>query len=93
MSIIRINEFQAKEGQGSDLLELLNSSAPIPASTEGLHSYQILQNLNDPTRIVVIETWDTVEAHQRSAKKIPVSVFEKAVRMMSTPPKGDYYRS
>jgi len=93
MSITRINEFQAKEGQGDKVRELLNSYAPVLRSSDGFHSRQVLQNISNPTRIVVIEVWDTIHAHQTAAKKITVNAFERTMMLLASPPKGEYYRA
>ena len=93
MSITRINEFQAKEGQGDKVRELLNSFASVLRSSDGFHSRQVLQNVSDLTRIVVIEVWDSIQAHQAAAKTIPVNTFERTMMHLASPPKGEYYRS
>ena len=91
MSIIRINEYQAKEGKGDVLRETLNSFDPIFKSIDGYHSHQVLQNVDDPTRIVVIEVWDSIHAHQVSLKKIPIHAYEKTMQLLTGTPKGAYY--
>lgn len=92
MSITRIAENQAKEGEGDKLRELLHSFAPLLSSSGGFHSHQVLQNISDPTRIVVIEVWDSIQAHQAAAQKIPVNAFERTMMLLASRPKGEYYR-
>ncbi len=91
MSITRINEFQAQEGQGEALRDLIESFVPLIESSDGCQSCQLLQSLEDPTRIVVIEVWDSTEAHQASIKNIPPGALQEAMKLLAGPPKGGYY--
>lgn len=93
MSITRINEFQAQAGQGERLRDLIDSFVPVISASEGCHSCQLLQGMDDATRIVVIEVWDSVEAHQASVKNIPPDALAEARKVLAGPPKGAYYRT
>lgn len=92
MSIFRINEFQAKEGQGDLLLETLKSYDSIFKFLNGYQSLQVLQSVEDPDRVVVIEGWDSIDAHQTAVKKTPVHAFETVMRLLADSPTGAYYR-
>lgn len=91
MSVTRINEFQAREGQGDALRDLVKSFVPMLEASEGCQSCQLLQNQDDSTKIVVIEVWDSVEAHQASVKNIPQDAMHKAMKLLAGTPKGGYY--
>ena len=91
MSITRINEFQAQEGKGEALRDLIHSFVPMIESSDGCYSCQVLQSQEDPTRIVVIEVWDSTEAHQASMKNIPPGALQEAMTLLAGPPKGGYY--
>ena len=93
MSIVRINEFQAQEGQGDALRDLIGSFVPFIEGSEGCISCQLLQHIEEPTRIVVVETWESTEAHQASLKNIPPGVFEQARTLLAAPPTGGYFRT
>ena len=93
MSITRINTFQAQEGQGNALRDLIGSFVPVIEASEGCLSCRLLQNQNDPAQIVVIEVWESTEAHQASMKNIPPGALEAAMKLLAAPPKGAYYRS
>ena len=93
MSITRINEFQAQDEQGDALRDLIQSFVPMIAGSEGCQSCQVLQGQDDPTRILVIEVWDSVAAHQASMKNIPPSALGQAMTLLAGPPKGAYYHS
>lgn len=91
MAITRINEFQAKEEKGNQLWELLQSVKSVIKADPHCQDCQMLRNHDDPTKMVVIEIWDSVAAHQASTQKIPVHLFEKAMRLVVQRPTGGYY--
>jgi len=91
MSITRINEFQAKPGRSDSLRDFLSSIMPLIESLEGCQSCQLLQSLDDPNRMVIIEVWDSVEARKASVKNIPPGSFEKMMKLLAGPPKREYY--
>ena len=91
MSVTRINEFQAKDGQHETLRAFLTSIISMVESSAGCRSCQLLRHNDDPARLVIIEVWDSVEAHQASVKHIPLGTIEKAITMFAGPPKGAYY--
>jgi quinol monooxygenase YgiN len=94
MRIFRIGEFQAVSGKGDALLKFLNSSfVPVIEASVGWLAYQVLQRQDDPDRIMIIETWESVEAHQVSAKGIPPAVLEDVRPLLAQPPAGGYYLS
>lgn len=92
MNITRINEFHAKEDKGDDLRKFLVSIISIIESSAGCRSCRLLQCLDEPTRLVVIEIWDSVEAHQASVKSIPPDSFAEIMKMLAEIPKGAYFR-
>ena len=92
MSITRINEFHAKDGKDNDLRKFLTSVIPLIESSAGCQSYHLLQCLDDPTRLVVIEIWESVEAHQTSVKNIPSDNFAEIMKILVETPKGAYFR-
>lgn len=91
MSVTRINEFRAKDGEDDSLYALLASFLPIIASADGCQSCQLLHKLDDPARLVIIEAWDSVEAHQAAAEMIAPQNLEKAQELLACPPRGAYY--
>lgn len=92
MSITRINEFQAKDGEQDHLQNFLTSIIQTIQSSKGCQSCKLVQSLEDPARFVIIEIWNDVEAHQASVKNIPPASFAKVMEMLAEMPKGAYYR-
>ena len=93
MSITRINEFEARAGQEETLHTLLQSILPTIEASEGCRACRLLQHLDDPAKFVVIEEWDSAEAHQASVKDIPPGVLQEAMTLLAAPPKGAYYQT
>ncbi len=91
MSVIRINQFNAKDGQGDKVREILRSFDSIFKSNAGYESHQVLQSVDDPNQIVVIEVWESIAAHQAAAQRIPVHAFEQVMRLLNGRPSGEYY--
>ena len=93
MDITRISQFRAHEGQGDALRDHFRPFLPAIAATEGCRSCQLLQDEEDPTRIVIIETWESIEAHKESLKRIPPSAMEDTMKLLAERPAGSYYHS
>lgn len=91
MSITRINEFQAQPGKAGDLRELIGSFLPMIESSAGCLTCRLLQSTAEPERIVVLESWESVEAHQAATREIPPETLEAAMALLAGPPRGDYY--
>jgi len=92
MSVTRINQFQAREGQGAALREVIASFLPSIRAAAGNQGCRLLQGEDDPDRVVVIEEWDSVPDHRAAAEGIPADALAKAKELMDGPPKGGYFR-
>jgi quinol monooxygenase YgiN len=92
MSITRINEFKAKEGQVEALLANLQISVPKIRTSQGCLSCRVLQHMERPSSIVIIEEWASEEAHEQAVKAIPVSVLQETMKLVTEPPYGEPYR-
>lgn len=92
MSITRINEFRAVAGS-SDLLrdDFIKSLVPLIEASADCLSCQLLQSQKDPHHIILIEVWDSVEAHQASLKNVPPEIFHQIRVLLAVPPTGEYY--
>ena len=91
MRITRINDFHAKDGESDGLRRFLISIIPLIESSAGCQSCQLLQGLEDLTRFVIVEIWESVEAHQASVKNIPPGNFAEIMKMLAERPKGAYF--
>ncbi len=92
MSVTRINEFLAQEGQGETLRKLIQSFQADIEASQGCHSCKVLQSKQNADSVVVIEIWDSVEDHEASVKNIPVEALQAAMKLLAAPPKGEYFQ-
>jgi quinol monooxygenase YgiN len=91
MSITRINEFTAKQDQGDRLRDLLSSLLADLDTVAGCRSCQVLQSTEHSTRIVVLEVWDSVEAHRASVQDISPDDVAQLMPLLDSAPKGEYF--
>lgn len=92
MGIVRINEFKALDGRGEDLHGLLARALPTIEAASGCRSARLLRSDDDATTFVVVEEWDSVEAHRDSLRSIPSEALADALQLLAEPPAGRYYR-
>ena len=91
MSVKRIGQVQAKEGCIDDLREFMKSILPLIRGSEGCLSCELLQNQADTSKFLMVEVWESVEAHQASVKVIPPAKLDEIRSLLAAPPSGDYY--
>lgn len=91
--ITRINTFEAKSGQAAELREFLGSVIDLIVAAPGCRSVELLRSRDDPARLAIVETWDSLDAHQAAASRIPPALMQKAMTLFASPPVGSYYES
>ena len=57
----------------------------------GCLSCHLLQSQASERQFVVVETWESVEAHQQAAKAIPQERVQAVVALLDGLPNGGYY--
>jgi quinol monooxygenase YgiN len=91
MSITRINEFRAKDGKAEELRVFLAALIPTIAAIAGCQSCQLLQHHDEPTRLIVLEIWESIAAHQASVQHIPPEALAEVMTLLDGRPTGAYY--
>ncbi|OGB26637.1 MAG: hypothetical protein A3I66_03585 [Burkholderiales bacterium RIFCSPLOWO2_02_FULL_57_36] len=91
MSITRINEFRAMEGNSDLLLDQLILLVPVIEAAQGCLSCQLLQSQKSRNHFILIEVWDDAHSHQASLKDISPEVFHEVRKYLAAPPTGEYY--
>lgn len=91
MSITRFNEFRAQPDKVAELREFLSTVAAGIALLPGCQSSQLLQSHADPARFVVLEVWDSIEAHQASARNIAPESIAQLMKLIDGRPQGEYF--
>lgn len=92
MSITRLNHFEAKLGREGELKDLLASIIGIVRGSPGCSSCQLLEAVDQATKLVIVEEWDNVQAHQDAAKLVPPEKLQAAVGLLAQRPAGEYYK-
>jgi quinol monooxygenase YgiN len=93
MSIVRINEFKTSPEKSESLKNFLRGVIEEIKDAPGCLECKLLIGYDDGSRLVIVETWESVAAHQAAAKIIPPERLAEAMSMFTTPPRGAYYRS
>jgi quinol monooxygenase YgiN len=91
MPITRINEFTAPPDKATELGEFLRSVIALILDAPGCRSCQLLHHHDDPVRYAIIEVWDSIEAHQAAASRIPPDLLAQARALFAEPARGAYY--
>lgn len=91
MSITRINNFRAREHCAAELKNFLTGILPAIRASAGCLSCELLQDHADPTRIVIVEVWESIEAHRESLSQVPPDSIRQAKQFLAEAPSGGYY--
>ncbi len=91
MAIVRINNFEAKAGDGDALFEKLKALTPMISGFEGCTSCRVVRGQDNANQIVTIEGWENVEAHKASLTSVPPETFAPVMALLAGAPSGAYY--
>jgi quinol monooxygenase YgiN len=91
MSITRLTHFHAQADQAQALRDFLRSVVALIEGAPGCRSCALLGQHDDASRLVVVEVWDSVQAHQASVSRIPPEKLKESQRLLAEPPAGTYY--
>lgn len=92
MSITRINTFRALDDHVDELKSFLLALLPTIRASSGCQSCQLLQDQTIPSRMVIIEIWDSIEAHHDSLQHVSQASIDQVKTMLASPPVGGYYQ-
>jgi len=51
----------------------------------------LLEAQEEPNQLVVVEVWESVEAHQAAVMLVPRDLLERAMGLFAKPARGAYY--
>jgi len=92
MSVGRIGEMVAQAGKEKELQAFIQTVVvPAIKASAGGQACQVYQNQSDPTRFMIVEMWDSIEAHQASVKNIKPEAMAKVKTLLADMPPGAYY--
>lgn len=91
MAILRINHFRATAEKQAALREFLASIIGLIETSPGCLRCELATDAADESRFVIIEKWETVEAHQAAAARVPAEMLAAFRPLVAEPPTGQYY--
>jgi len=93
MTIARIYKLVATEGNQENLAGFLNDLAEDIRNIPGCLSYEVFNSHGETPHLIVIEKWESIEAHQSSSKHFPKEKMQSNASLFTGPPQGGYYSS
>ena len=90
MTIARLCRMTAGEGQADALLQALTALADVVGAIPECDGAEILQDRDQPDRVVFIEKWASVEAHKASGALLPKEAMAPVMAALAERPEGSY---
>jgi heme oxygenase (mycobilin-producing) len=91
MTVYRIGEVHAKEETIESLRDFMISIMPLIKGSQGCLSCQFYQDQENPARFIMVEVWESAEAHQASVKNIPPEKLSEIRPLLGAAPGGGYF--
>ncbi|WP_394204268.1 putative quinol monooxygenase [Shewanella waksmanii] len=89
--IVRVGHFQAALGKSDELYDFLQSLAEHICQSEGNLGYQVLRDEAVADKFMVIEHWQSKQAHQDSLAAYPKEQMAAVMPLFAGAPSGQYY--
>jgi quinol monooxygenase YgiN len=90
MTVARHYTLSAKPELADSMQGELDRLGDIVRALPGCLGFEMLRDIEDPTRFVFIEKWQSVEAHKAGGKQIPREAFAKLMDALAAPLAGSY---
>ena len=90
MAITRLNYFTAKPEQCDALAKFLTEVIGIVRKADGCLSCRLLRDEINPVEFVILETWESIAAHQKAAGMIPKEQVSSVMQFLEKAPRGEY---
>lgn len=91
MGIARIGETRAKAGFESALRAKLESLVTQIAALPGCTGCELFVSRDEPTRMLMIERWESLEAHKAAVMNISPEEINDFMKMLDGRPSGSYF--
>ena len=90
MAITRLNYFTAKPEQCDALAKFLTEVISVVRRAEGCHWCRLLRDEINPVEFVILESWESIEAHQKAAGMIPKEQISSVMQFLEKAPHGEH---
>lgn len=91
MPVTRIVHYRARPGVEEALHNALLETIPAIANAEGCRKVRMLPSLDDGAEFVLVEEWESIEAHKEAASAFPDDLMAKVATLLVNPPRSSYY--
>jgi heme oxygenase (mycobilin-producing) len=93
MGFTRVNEFVATEGREEELTALLADVTHYLLRQPGCQNAELLISDEDEARLLVIERWESKDAHHQALANFPKDQLAAAREFFARPPRGEFFVS
>lgn len=91
MTVARLYIVPAAEGKSAAMEAALSGIAEIVKKADGNEGVEVLRDLGNEHRFILIEKWATEEHHARSLASLPEGTLDPVKAAAGGPPDGSYY--
>lgn len=87
MPTVRITEFRAISQDASTRIRaLLEEGAKVYRASPKCTSCQVLQQVDEPTRLILLEAWQNIAERARVSRQVPSHVVGEAMKLSADAP-------
>jgi quinol monooxygenase YgiN len=90
MTVARLYRLEAAEGKATQLEGALSELAGRVRPIAGCQGVEILRSTDNGNHFILIEKWDSIDAHKRGAKSLGKEAVSPMMAVIATPPLGAY---
>lgn len=91
MTVARLYIVPAAEGKSAEMETALQGVAKVVAKADGSEGVQVLRDLGNEHRFILIEKWASEEHHAKSLANLPEGTLDPVKAAAGGPPDGSYY--
>ncbi len=91
MTVARLYIVPAADGKSAAMEEALIDLAAIVEKADGSEGVEVLRDLGNEHRFILIEKWASEEHHAKSLASLPEGTLDPVKAAAGGPPDGAYY--
>lgn len=91
MTVARIYIVPAAEGKSAEMEAALIGVSKVVVKADGSEGVEVLRDLGNEHRFILIEKWASEEHHAKSLAALPEGTLDPVKAAAGGPPDGSYY--
>ncbi|SDC05215.1 Quinol monooxygenase YgiN [Sphingomonas sp. YR710] len=91
MTVVRHYLLHAIEGHDAALETVLSEITDFFRAQPGALGLDLLRDCGNERRFLLIERWETIEAHGAAAQLLPQPLIKRLIAALDGPPEGTYF--